>query len=103
MLAAETLASFNTFCDLLRAAASFTRMCTFSARAICRTISAYTHGIGWKRPGQSVGLCGHAIHVAACGSHSAGMRKPWEAGVTRCRRRLAAFICFVLQRVQGVP
>src|SRR5438874_1888389 len=81
MFGRGTLASFNTFCDLLRATASFTRMCTFSARARCRTISAYTHGIGWNRPGQSAGLCGHAIQVAACGSHSAGMRKPSAAGV----------------------
>jgi hypothetical protein len=26
-------------------------------------------------PGQSSGLWGQAIHVAACGSHSAGMRR----------------------------
>ncbi len=47
---------------------------TRSTRARCRTISAYIHGIGSNLPGQSVRLCGHASHVASCGSHSAGMR-----------------------------
>src|SRR3984893_1142198 len=39
-----------------------------------RTISAKAHGIGANFPGQSVRSCGQASHVAACGSHSAGMR-----------------------------
>src|SRR5438105_10458665 len=32
-------------------------------------------------PGQSLWLCGHASQVAACGSHSAGMRYPSSTGV----------------------
>src|SRR5580704_12545814 len=32
-------------------------------------------------PGQSPRWCGQATQVAACGSHSAGMRKPSAAGV----------------------
>ena len=56
------------------ARSSFTRMFTRSTRARLRTISAYTHGITANFPGQSVRLCGHAIHVDSCGSHSPGMR-----------------------------
>ena len=32
--------------------------------------------MGWNLPGQSSGLCGQAIQVAACGAHSAGIRNP---------------------------
>ncbi len=39
-----------------------------------RAISENTQGIAPNFPGQSRALCGHASHVAACGSHSAGMR-----------------------------
>src|SRR5262245_10260093 len=38
-----------------------------------RTISAYTQGMGANLPGQSSLLCGQAIQVASCGSHSAGI------------------------------
>src|SRR2546427_595986 len=51
-----------------------TRMRTTSPGASLRTISPYTKGIGGNFPGQSVTLCGQPIQVAACGSHSAGMR-----------------------------
>src|SRR2546422_4692140 len=51
-----------------------TRMRTTSPGASLRTISPYTQGIGGNFPGQSVTLCGQPIQVAACGSHSAGMR-----------------------------
>src|SRR2546427_1328457 len=51
-----------------------TRMRTTSPGASLRTISPYTQGIGGNFPGQSVALCGQPIQVAACGSHSAGMR-----------------------------
>ena len=47
----------------------------------CRTISAYTHGIGANLPGQSERWCGQASQVPACGSHSAGMRKPGRRAV----------------------
>ena len=36
--------------------------------------------MGAKRPGQSAALWGQASQVAAWGSHSAGMAKPWAAG-----------------------
>src|SRR3954452_7714671 len=36
--------------------------------------------MGPKRQGQSSRLCGQAIQVASCGSHSAGMRQPRSAG-----------------------
>ena len=39
-----------------------------------RATSANTHGMASNFPGQSVGSCGQASQVAACGSHSAGMR-----------------------------
>src|SRR3989441_3868444 len=51
-----------------------TRMRTTSPGASLRTISPYTQGIGGNFPGQSVTLYGQPIQVAACGSHSAGMR-----------------------------
>src|SRR5207249_3720561 len=51
-----------------------TRMRTTSPGASLRTISPYTQEIGGNFPGQSVTLCGQPIQVAACGSHSAGMR-----------------------------
>src|ERR1043165_9564930 len=50
-------------------------MRTVSPRVRTRTISALTQGIGENFPGQSVTLCGQPIQVAACGSHSAGMRR----------------------------
>src|SRR6266545_2218950 len=49
-------------------------MRTSSPGATLRTISPYNHGIGGNLPGQSETLCGQPIQVAACGSHSAGMR-----------------------------
>ena len=51
-----------------------TTRCTGSCRVIARMISVYTQRIGENLPGQSERLCGQASHVAACGSHSAGMR-----------------------------
>ena len=39
-----------------------------------RAISAITQGTASNFPGQSLGSCGQASQVAACGSHSAGMR-----------------------------
>ena len=56
-------------------ARSCTRMRTRSTRARCRTMSAYTHGIGANLPGQSVRSCGQrarwlrAVPIRrACGS-----------------------------------
>src|SRR2546426_9231625 len=49
-------------------------MRTISPGASLRAISPQTHGMGGNLPGQSVTLCGQPIQVAACGSHSAGMR-----------------------------
>jgi len=94
----------NTFLrPLLRAAASFIRMWICSTRARCRTI--YPHiptGIGWKtfpaNQSDYVAMRSTSPHAAP---HSAGIRKPWKAGVTRCRRRLAAFICFVPTKSSG--
>lgn len=62
-------------------AAELTRIRTISLGASFRTISPYTHGIGANFPGQSLLLWGQPIQVAACGSHSAGMRKPKMGGV----------------------
>jgi hypothetical protein len=58
-------------------------------RTACARSRRKTHGIGSNRPGQSSSLCGQAIQVASCGSHSAGMRKPSARGVRRspCRQR----------------
>src|ERR1043166_3208588 len=53
-----------------------------SPGASLRTISPYTHWIVVIFPGQSLRLCGQPSHVAWCGSHSAGMRKPRAAGVS---------------------
>src|SRR5208337_3703484 len=50
-----------------------TRMRTFSWAPSFLTISPYTQGMGANFPGQSSRLCGQAIHVAAWGSHSAGI------------------------------
>src|SRR5690349_12377724 len=54
---------------------------TSSKRLIVATISANLYGIGRKNPGHDARLCGHDNHTAVCGSHSAGMRNPSEAGV----------------------
>ena len=54
---------------------------TASNLLICATILANTDGIGRNRPGQVARLCGHDSQMAACGSHSAGMRKPSAVGV----------------------
>jgi hypothetical protein len=37
-------------------------------------------GTGPNFPGQEASLWGQLSHVPRCGSHSAGMRKPSEAG-----------------------
>lgn len=58
-----------------------TSMRTVSPGAILRTISAYAQRMVSSLSGQSVGLCGHPIHVASCVSHSAGMRNPSERGM----------------------
>src|SRR5436305_1189536 len=54
---------------------------TSSKRLIAATIPAYTFGMPRNCPGQVARLCGHESQIATCGSHSAGMRKPSEAGV----------------------
>src|SRR6266849_9299043 len=61
-----------------------TRMKTRSTLDKWRTISAKAQGIGANFPGQSVSSWGQPSQVASCGSHSAGMRKPSEYGVTTC-------------------
>src|SRR5687767_1775520 len=58
-----------------------TLMRTCSPGASAATISANIFGMGSKFPGQLSSLCGQESHVAVCGSHSAGMRKPKDAGV----------------------
>ena len=54
---------------------------TLSNRLISATISANFPGIGRKCAGHVARRCGHEIQTAACGSHSAGIRKPSAAGV----------------------
>src|SRR5690349_14201460 len=51
--------------------------------------------MGPSFPGQSGSWCGHAIHVASWGSHSAGMRSPGGAadGSGSIRRALVAPNC----------
>jgi len=73
-------------------AASFTIRRTRSLRAMARMISAKAQGMAPNLPGQSRALCGQASQVAACGSHSAGMWKPSEAGVA-ARPFRARFMC----------
>jgi hypothetical protein len=57
-------------------ASSSTRIRMRSPGARCRMTSPYTQrtASSLPAPGQSVRSCGHASQVAACGSHSAGMR-----------------------------
>src|SRR5207247_2421127 len=69
-------------------AAELTRMRTSSPGASLRTISAYTHGMRANFPGQSLLLWGQPIQVAACGSHSAGMRKRSAISRQRSEERL---------------
>jgi hypothetical protein len=54
---------------------------TASNRLICLTIFAKTPGMDRNCPGQVAWLCGHDNQMAACGSHSAGIRNPSVAGV----------------------
>src|SRR4051794_2419520 len=65
-------------------------MRTRSCRDRQRTTSPNTNGIGANLPGQSLRLWGHASQVAAWGAHSAGMRKPREAGADALAERLLA-------------
>src|SRR3989442_9720059 len=62
-------------------APELTRIRNVSPGAIFLVISPYAHGTVVNLPGQSLRLWGHASHVASCGSHSAGRRKPSAAGV----------------------
>src|SRR3989475_1289209 len=75
--------STPTFLRILLACACWTReltrIRTISPSATCLTISPYTHGMGGNLRGQSLALCGQASQVAACRSHSAGMRLSGES------------------------
>src|SRR5882762_1700161 len=62
------------FLALASVAASGTTNSTRSCGARFRMTSAYTQGMGSNFPGQSPRKCGQASQVAACGSHSAGIR-----------------------------
>jgi hypothetical protein len=53
---------------------------TGSNRLIAATNAAYAADTWRNCPGHVFALCGHESHTAACGSHSAGMRKPNFAG-----------------------
>ena len=55
-------------------AASLTSTLTISPATSWRTISTQIGGMRSSLPGQDASLCGHDSQVAACGSHSAGIR-----------------------------
>ena len=61
-----------------RSAAACASLCatssTRSERASARTSVSNSRSASARQPGQVVSACGQATHVAACGSHSAGMR-----------------------------
>src|SRR5579863_3520986 len=59
---------------------------------MARTISVYTHRMVSSLSGQSVGWCGQASQVASWVSHSAGIEKPSEAGLTAVAFKRAIYV-----------
>src|SRR3954451_7004151 len=93
MLFPDTLVSFSVFFAAASTLSSWAMMLTSSPRERWRTTSANAKGTGSNLPGQSDLLWGHAIQVAAWGSHSAGMRKVLLPAALSCGEGCGARCC----------